>query len=47
METIPEMVISFYAKRGTMENYIKECKSGFKMDKVSHKSYLATWIGYN
>lgn len=41
METGPEMVIAFYAKRGTMENYIKECKSGFKMDKVSHKNYMA------
>lgn len=40
METRPEMVVSLYAKRGTMENYIKECKNGFKMDKVSHKHLM-------
>lgn len=40
METRPEMVISLYAKRGTMENYIKECKNGFRMDKVSHKHWM-------
>ena len=40
METRPEMVVSLYAKRGTMENYIKECKNGFRMDKVSHKHLM-------
>ena len=40
METRPEMVVSLYAKRGTMENYIKECKNGFRMDKVSHKYWM-------
>ena len=40
METRPEMVVSLYAKRGTMENYIKECKSGFRMDKVSHNHLM-------
>lgn len=41
METRPEMVISFDAKRGKMGNYVKECKNGFKMDKVSHRNYMA------
>ena len=40
METRPEMVVSLYAKRGMMENYIKECKNGFRMDKVSHKYWM-------
>ena len=40
METRSEMVVSLYAKRGTMENYIKECKNGFRMDKVSHKHLI-------
>lgn len=40
METRPEMVVSLYAKRGTMENYIKECKNGFRMDKVIHKHLM-------
>ena len=40
METRPELVVSLYAKRGTMENYIKECKNGFRMDKVSHQKFM-------
>ena len=40
METRPELVVSLYAKRGTMENDIKECKNGFRMDKVSHKNFM-------
>lgn len=40
MKTKPELVVSFYAKRGTMENYIKECKHGFRMDKVNHKQFM-------
>jgi hypothetical protein len=39
MESHPEIVIKFYAKRGKMENFIKEGKRGFRMDKVSHKSF--------
>ena len=30
METQPVLVVSLYAKRGTMENDIKECKNGFR-----------------
>ena len=40
METRPDLVVSLYAKRGTMENYIKECKNGFRMDKVSHQNFM-------
>lgn len=36
----PEETVEFYTKRGTMENYIKECKHGFRMDKVSHRSFI-------
>ena len=36
-----DYLIRFYGKRGTMENFIKECKSGFRMDKVSHKTFEA------
>lgn len=34
-------VIEFYGKRGAMENDIKECKNGFKMDKMSHSTFVA------
>ena len=37
METRPEMVISLYAKRGTMESYIKECKNGFRRLTLPHE----------
>lgn len=40
METRLEMVVSLYVKHGTMENYIKECKNGFRMNKVSHKNWM-------
>ena len=35
MDSSPENLIRFYCKRGKMENFIKECKSGFDMDYVS------------
>jgi len=38
MESSPEDVIRFYCKRGTMENFIKESKSGFHMDGMSSSS---------
>jgi len=38
MESAPEELIQFYCKRGTMENLIKEGKSGFDFSSVSsHK----------
>lgn len=38
MESAPEELIQFYCKRGTMENLIKEGKSGFDFSNVSsHK----------
>ena len=40
METRLEMVISLYAKRGTMKNDIKDCKNRFRMDKVNHKHLM-------
>lgn len=36
-----DYIIKFYGKRGTMENFIKECKGGFRMDKVSHSTLEA------
>lgn len=36
-----DYIIKFYGKRGTMENFIKECKGGFRMDKVSHSTFDA------
>ena len=38
MDSSPEELIRFYCKRGQMENFIKECKSGFDMDYVSSSS---------
>ena len=40
MDSSPEDVIRFYCKRGIMENFIKECKSGFDMDSVSSSSQI-------
>jgi len=34
-------VIETYVERGTMENFIKECKNDFRMDKVSHSQFIA------
>lgn len=38
MDVSPEMGIRFYCKRGTMENFIKESKSGFDFSAVSSQS---------
>lgn len=35
MESTPKELIRFYQKRGMMENFIKESKSGFHMDAMS------------
>lgn len=35
----PKDVVSAYQKRGTMENYIKEAKNGFHMDKMNSHSF--------
>ena len=40
MDSSPEMLIRFYCKRGQMENFIKECKSGFDMEYVSSSSQI-------
>ena len=40
MDSSPEMLIQFYCKRGQMENFIKECKSGFDMEYVSSSSQI-------
>ena len=40
MESSPKDLIRFYCKRGQMENFIKECKSGFDMSYVSSSSMI-------
>lgn len=40
MDSTPEKLIRFYSKRGQMENFIKECKSGFDMNHVSSSSQI-------
>lgn len=35
----PESIVHSYQKRGTMENYIKEAKNGFYLDKMSSHSF--------
>ena len=35
MDSSPEYLVRFYCKRGTMENFIKESKSGFDFSSVS------------
>jgi len=40
MNSSPEDLIRFYCKRGQMENFIKECKSGFDMGYVSSSSMI-------
>ena len=40
MDSSPEDLIRFYCKRGQMENFIKECKSGFDMSYVSSASQI-------
>jgi len=40
MEMEPHQVIQFYCGRGRMENFIKECKSGFDFSAVSSSSKI-------
>ena len=40
MDSSPEELIRFYCKRGQMENFIKECKSGFDMEYVSSSTQI-------
>ncbi len=40
MDVSPQDVIKFYCKRGTMENYIKECKNGFDFAAISSSSKI-------
>lgn len=40
MDSSPELVIKFYCKRGSMENYIKESKNGFDFTAVSSSSKI-------
>ena len=40
MDSSPEDIVRFYSKRGNMENFIKECKSGFDMAYVSSSSQI-------
>lgn len=35
----PEAIVRSYQKRGTMENYIKEAKNGFYLDRMSSHSF--------
>lgn len=36
----PDVIFSLYAKRGTMENFIKEAKAGFYFDKTDSPRFL-------
>lgn len=38
MELTPEELLAFYCNRGTMENFIKECKNGFDFASASSRS---------
>jgi len=40
----PEKIIKFYNQRGTMENFIKEAKDGFGLDKLSSSDFLANEV---
>jgi hypothetical protein len=40
MDSSPEDLIRFYCKRGQMENFIKECKTGFDMSYVSSSTQI-------
>ena len=39
-----EDIVRAYQKRGTMENYIKEAKNGFYLDKMNSHSYLVNEV---
>jgi len=38
-EFSPKDIVRAYQKRGTMENYIKEAKNGFKLDQMNSHSF--------
>lgn len=40
----PEVIFSLYAKRGTMENFIKEAKAGFYFDKTDSPRFLENHV---
>lgn len=40
----PEVIFSLYGKRGTMENFIKEAKSGFYFDKTDSPLFLENHV---
>ncbi len=37
----PQVIVQSYQRRGTMENYIKEAKNGFGLDRMSSHSFQA------
>lgn len=37
----PKQILAFYCNRGTMENFIKECKNGFEFDRMSSSSFIS------
>ncbi|SFK63011.1 Transposase DDE domain group 1, partial [Marinilactibacillus piezotolerans] len=39
-----EVIFSLYGKRGTMENFIKEAKSGFYFDKTDSPLFLENHV---
>jgi len=40
----PEAIVQSYKQRGTMENYIKEVKNGFYMDRMSSHGFQANQV---
>ncbi len=46
---IPEIIVKMYKKRGLMENFIKEAKLGFFMDKTDSSKFVINearmWLG--
>ncbi|HBI3838976.1 TPA: IS1380-like element IS1678 family transposase, partial [Enterococcus faecium] len=40
----PDTIFSIYAKRGTMENFIKEAKAGFYFDKTDSPRFLENHV---
>ena len=40
MDLTPEEIIKYYCNRGTMENFIKECKNGFDFASTGSKSKI-------
>src|SRR5699024_11214525 len=40
----PKAIVQSYQKRGTMENYIKEAKNGFYLDRMSSHSFATNEV---